>query len=80
MDTTMENLPAGIVVKDVNSDFCYIYRNRESYNRDMSFENETTGMTDFDYYPQEVARTEAKRRYGGCCHRKMQTLGDGRKR
>ena len=60
MDTTMENLPAGIVVKDVNSDFCYIYRNRESYNRDMSFENETTGMTDFDYYPQEVAEQKRK--------------------
>lgn len=60
MDTTMENLPAGIVVKDVNSDFCYIYRNRESYNRDMSFENETIGMTDFDYYPQEVAEQKRK--------------------
>lgn len=60
MDTTMENLPAGIVVKDVNSDFCYVYRNRESYNRNVSFENETTGMTDFDYYPQEVAEQKRK--------------------
>ena len=36
MDTTMENIPAGIVVKDIENDFRYIYRNRESYNRDIT--------------------------------------------
>ena len=60
MDTTMENLPAGIVVKDINDNFRYVYRNRESYNRDISFGNETNGMTDFDYYPQEVAEQKRK--------------------
>ena len=29
MDTTINNLPAGIVVKEINNDFRYIYRNRE---------------------------------------------------
>ena len=34
MDTTMKNLPAGIVVKDINNDFRYVYRNREAYNQE----------------------------------------------
>ena len=55
MDTTMENIPAGIVVKDIENDFRYIYRNRESYNRDISAEN-AIGMNDFDYYPPEMAQ------------------------
>lgn len=55
MDTTMENIPAGIVVKDIENDFRYIYRNRESYNRDISSEN-AIGMNDFDYYPPEMAQ------------------------
>lgn len=59
MDTTMENLPAGIVVKDINHDFKYIYRNRESYNRDMSIGN-AIGKTDFDFYPPEVAEKKRK--------------------
>lgn len=54
MDTTINNLPAGIVVKEVNNDFRYIYRNRESYNRD-SFNGTSIGMNDFDYYPSIVA-------------------------
>ena len=59
MDTTMENIPAGIVVKDIENDFRYIYRNRESYNRDISSEN-TIGMNDFDYYPPEMAQQKRK--------------------
>ena len=54
MDTTIDNLPAGIVVKEVNNDFRYIYRNRESYNRDLCV-GEAIGKNDFDYYPPEVA-------------------------
>ena len=59
MDTTMENIPAGIVVKDIENDFRYIYRNRESYNRDISSEN-AIGMTDFDYYPPDMAQQKRK--------------------
>ena len=59
MDTTMENIPAGIVVKDIENDFRYIYRNRESYNRDISSEN-AIGMNDFDYYPTEMAQQKRK--------------------
>lgn len=55
MDTTINNLPAGIVVKDANNDFCYLYRNRESYNR-ISFSNNPIGKNDFDYYPVEIAK------------------------
>ena len=59
MNTTMENIPAGIVVKDIENDFRYIYRNRESYNRDISSEN-AIGMNDFDYYPPEMAQQKRK--------------------
>ena len=59
MDTTMENIPAGIVVKDIENDFRYISRNRESYNRDISSEN-AIGMNDFDYYPPEMAQQKRK--------------------
>lgn len=59
MDTTMENIPAGIVVKDIENDFRYIYRNRESYNRDISSEN-AIRMNDFDYYPPEMAQQKRK--------------------
>lgn len=59
MDTTMENIPAGIVVKDIENDFRYIYRNRESYNQDISSEN-AIGMNDFDYYPPEMAQQKRK--------------------
>ena len=34
MDKTIENLPAGIVVKDINNDFRYVYRNREAYTQE----------------------------------------------
>ena len=54
MDTTINNLPAGIVVKEINNDFRYLYRNRESYNRDLCI-GESIGKNDFDYYPPIVA-------------------------
>lgn len=54
MDTTINNLPAGIVVKDINNDFRYVFRNRESYNRER-FTDNVIGKNDFDFYPPEVA-------------------------
>lgn len=59
MDTTINNLPAGIVVKDINNDFRYLYRNRESYNRDLCI-GELIGKNDFDYYPPAIAETKRK--------------------
>lgn len=55
LDKTMEHLPAGIVVKDIRNNFKYLYRNRESYNRDVPME-EALGKDDFDFYPLEIAR------------------------
>ena len=54
METTINNLPAGIVVKEINNDFRYIYRNREAYNRDL-YKNDPVGKNDFDFYPPIVA-------------------------
>lgn len=54
MDTTINHLPAGIVVKEINNDFRYLYRNRESYNRDLCI-GDSIGKNDFDYYPPIVA-------------------------
>ena len=76
MDTTINNLPAGIVVKEVNNDFRYVYRNRESYNRDQ-FNDNPVGKNDYDFYPPivaekkrqediEVAATGKGLPYGGC--------------
>ena len=50
LDKTIENLPAGIVVKDIRSGFKYLYRNRESYNRNIPLK-EALGKDDFDFYP-----------------------------
>ncbi len=55
MDITIDSLPAGIVVKDINNDFRYVYRNRESYNRLTCF-GDAIGKNDFDYYPLEIAQ------------------------
>ena len=38
LDKIIENLPAGVVVKDVKNGFKYLYRNRESYNRDITMQ------------------------------------------
>ncbi len=53
-NSTIDNLPASIVVKDIDNDFRYIYRNKESYNREVAMED-AIGKNDFDFYPQEVA-------------------------
>lgn len=50
LDKIIENLPAGIVVKDISNNFKYIYRNRESYNRGIKM-TEALGKDDFDFYP-----------------------------
>ena len=55
----MEHLPAGIVVKDIRNNFKYLYRNRESYNRDVPME-EALGKDDFDFYPLEIAREKRR--------------------
>lgn len=57
LNTTIDNLPAGIVLKDASNDFRYIYRNQESYNRDFCTED-AIGKNDFDYYPVEVANVK----------------------
>lgn len=59
LDKTIENLPAGIVVKDIQSDFKYLYRNRESYNRNIPLK-EALGKDDFDFYPPELAQEKRK--------------------
>lgn len=58
MDITMKNLPASIVVKDIDNDFRYIYRNRQLYDQDISVEK-VIGKNDFDYHP--LALAEKKR-------------------
>lgn len=55
LDKIIENLPAGIVVKDISNNFKYIYRNRESYNRGIKM-TEALGKDDFDFYPLETAK------------------------
>lgn len=54
LDKVMENLPVGIVVKDVNNGFKFIYRNKESFNRDVPFVD-AVGRDDFDFHPYEIA-------------------------
>lgn len=55
LDKTIENLPASIVVKDIENGFTYLYRNRESYNRNVPMK-EALGKDDFDFYPPEMAQ------------------------
>ena len=59
LDKTIENLPASIVVKDIQSGFKYLYRNRESYNRNIPLK-EALGKDDFDFYPPELAQEKRK--------------------
>lgn len=59
MDKTIENLPAGIVVKDIKNKFKYLYRNRESYNRNIPMK-EALGKDDFDFYPFDIAQKKRK--------------------
>ena len=59
MDITINNLPASIVVKDITDNFRYLYRNKESYNRDITF-NDAIGKSDFDFYPPYIAKEKQK--------------------
>jgi len=59
LDKIIENLPAGIIVKDIGNGFKYMYRNRESYNRNMSI-SKPSGEDDFDFYPTEIAEEKRK--------------------
>lgn len=59
LDNTIDNLPAGIVVKDINNNFKYIYRNRESYNRNVT-KQEAAGKDDFDFHSPEIAAQKRK--------------------
>lgn len=59
MDNTIGNLPAGIVVKDINDNFNFIYWNNEAHNRDSYIEN-PVGRNDFDFYPTEIAEQRRK--------------------
>ena len=54
LDNTMENIPAGIVVKDINDGFKYLYRNRES-NIGLNNNQEAIGKDDYYYYDPETA-------------------------
>jgi len=60
MDKTIENLPAGIVVKDIKNKFKYLYRNRESYNRNIPMK-EALGKDDFDFSPLTSHRKRESR-------------------
>lgn len=57
LDKIIEYLPAGIVVKDIDNEFKYLYRNRESYNRNINMQ-EAIGKDDFDFYPLEQAQVK----------------------
>ncbi|WP_044267003.1 ATP-binding protein [Bacteroides timonensis] len=59
LDKIFENLPAGVVVKDVKNGYKYIYRNRESYNRDITMQ-EALGKNDYDFYSLEIAEEKRK--------------------
>ena len=59
LDKTIENLPAGIVVKDIRTGFKYLYRNRESYNRNVPMK-EALGKDDFDFYSLEIAQEKRR--------------------
>lgn len=54
LNKTIENLPASIVVKDIKNGFKYLYRNRESFNRQLNG-REVIGKDDFEYHSYEEA-------------------------
>lgn len=59
INTTINHIPAAIVVKEINNNFRYIYRNRESFNRE-SYQQTFDGKNDFDYYPANIAKQKRK--------------------
>ena len=61
LNKVVESLPAGIVVKDPQKGFSYLYRNKESHNRQViGSPQDAIGHNDFEYYPEEVAREKRK--------------------
>lgn len=54
LNKTIENLPASIVVKDINNGFKYLYRNKESFNRKIYLQD-PIGKDDFDFHPYDIA-------------------------
>ena len=59
LNKVVESLPAGIVVKDPQNGYQYLYRNQESHNRQLPCSpKEAIGHNDFDFYPEEVARVK----------------------
>lgn len=61
MNTIIDNLPAGIIVKDADNDFQYVLRNKESYlyNHELP-DKDSRGKNDFDYYPITIAQRKRK--------------------
>lgn len=55
LDKIIEHLPAGIVVKDINNAFKYLYRNGEPYSHSHPT-SEAIGKDDFDFYPLDIAK------------------------
>ncbi len=57
LDAIINNLPAGVMVKEIENDFRHIFRNPESYNRfDFSGQGSAIGKTDFDLLDFEKAQ------------------------
>lgn len=54
IDITMDNLPANVIVKDIENDFRYIYFNRERNAKDV------IGKNDFDFHSEEKAARKRK--------------------
>ena len=59
LDKVLEYLPASIVVKDIQNGYKYLYRNKESYNRDLEG-TDAVGKSDFDFHPKDVAEKKRK--------------------
>ncbi len=57
MDSTMQHLPANIVVKDINNDFHYLYYNRTAHNPHVS-DQHIMGQSDFDFLPPSIAESQ----------------------
>ncbi len=60
MNKVLEYLPAGIVVKDINNGFKYLYRNRASYKMKGSNPENAIGKDDFDFHSLEDATRKRK--------------------
>lgn len=60
LNTILDNLPASVTIKEASGDFPYIYRNKESFNREKNIkinEHDYLGKNDFYYYPKGIAES-----------------------